>query len=101
MPCAVRRATAPVRTRSYPERERHLRGGDGSRAMGPDFGDWTELREQRSGLPGFGGGPSLHPAWREPAGYDPQVQEIGGNGFAKRTLTPYAIARRRHGGADT
>jgi hypothetical protein len=42
--------------------------------MSPDFGPWTgisapetrALREQRSGLSGFGGRPALHPAWREP-----------------------------------
>lgn len=42
--------------------------------MSTDFGVWTgifepearHLREQRSGLSGFGGRPALHPAWREP-----------------------------------
>jgi len=42
--------------------------------MSTDFGAWTvifepearHLREQRSGLSGFGGRPALHPAWREP-----------------------------------
>jgi hypothetical protein len=42
--------------------------------MSTDFGAWTglfepetrHLREQRSGLPGFGARPALHPAWREP-----------------------------------
>jgi hypothetical protein len=42
--------------------------------MSSDFGHWTgifppearDLREQRSGLSGFGGRPALHPAWREP-----------------------------------
>ncbi len=44
--------------------------------MDPEFGDWTgggaaEIREQRSGLRGFGERPWLHPAWRTPADHDP------------------------------
>ena len=43
--------------------------------MGIEFGNWTDgaptpaplLREERSGLSGFGGRPELHPAWRAPA----------------------------------
>ena len=43
-----------------------------------DFGDWSDhpaspagqLREQRSGLSGFGARPALHPAWRAPGEAD-------------------------------
>ena len=60
-----------------------------------DGGDWNDhpaspaghLREQRSGLTGFGARPALHPAWR--------VSEADGERPGKAfALRPPAAARR-------
>ena len=65
--------------------------------MSIDYGDWSidpafpaaRLREQRSGLSGFGARPALHPAWCAPG--EPESERPDRRGGSE----PVSISRAR------
>ena len=69
--------------------------------MSTDFGVWTgifepearHLREQRSGLSGFGGRPALHPARREPDDAEHGVDPALWTATASPNRRPAALRR--------